>query len=526
MKKQNPLQPISIVAIILIFLLMACQGETVPTANQPAEPVAAEPTSAGPVEPMATLVETVDTEMADEQTVEPVEAGTVVAPVETIEAESVEDQPSRSWVSSDVSIPASDGLEIAGTVTLPETDEPVPTVLLLHMLGGSQSDWSAGELLNELHDRGYATLAIDMRGHGATGGRQDWGLAETDLQIVWQYLRDLPQVDPQATAVIGASIGANMALRLAANVPQIDTAVLLSPGLDYRGVTTDDALANYGERPVFYAASADDQYAADSVGALFGQTPGPKQAEIFDGSAHGTQMLTAVPEISSLVGDWLDAHVETGGPELSAAGAGQSVNIQRPDGIHLPGTLFGSASQVVVFANMNDNNAAPWTETAELLAGAGYMALTFNYRSDGNAFIDERDDDLLAAVQYAIDQGAQEIVVVGASIGGPATLKALSAHPELPVSGLIIIAAPTDLGGDEITAEELAAIKAPQLYMTAEDDSHGLNVTVERLFEMAPEPKTWQTVPGSAHGTQIFGTEEGPLLQAAIVDFVMANMPQ
>jgi len=161
-------------------------------------------------------------------------------------------------VTRDFSVAAADGLEIAGMATLPESGDPVPAVLLLHMLGSNQQAWLESDLLTMLNDQGYATFTVDMRGHGATGGTNDWNLAQTDLQVVWQYLRDLPEVDGQATAVIGASIGANMALRLTANVPQIDTAVLLSPGLEYRGVTTEDALADYGERPLFYAVSEGD----------------------------------------------------------------------------------------------------------------------------------------------------------------------------------------------------------------------------------------------------------------------------
>ena len=65
-------------------------------------------------------------------------------------------------------------------------------------------------------------------------------MAAEDLLRVWQAMVEREDVDETNTAIIGASIGANMALVTAANEAEIDTVVLLSPGLDYFGVTTDE----------------------------------------------------------------------------------------------------------------------------------------------------------------------------------------------------------------------------------------------------------------------------------------------
>ncbi|MDX1418211.1 MAG: hypothetical protein R3293_28685 [Candidatus Promineifilaceae bacterium] len=45
------------------------------------------------------------------------------------------------------------------------------------------------------------------------------------------------------------------------------------------------------------------------------------------------------------------------------------------------------------------------------------------------------------------------------------------------------------------------------------------------LIAQANEPKTRTIVTGTAHGTEIFATPEGPLLQAAMIDFVVKVMP-
>ncbi len=203
---------------------------------------------------------------------------------------------------TDVIIEASDGLQIAGTLYPVEGDGARPAVLLLHMLNSDRSVWA--EFAAELNAAGYVALAIDMRGHGATRGGRDWVLAEDDLTLAWRFLADQPNVDAGKIAVIGGSIGANMALILGANQPQIAGVALLSPGLDYRGVVTDAAMTAFGDRPILIVASQEDRYAADSSESLAGLTD---QANLimYDGAGHGTRMFDAEPELMGILIDWL-----------------------------------------------------------------------------------------------------------------------------------------------------------------------------------------------------------------------------
>ena len=305
-----------LLAVVLLLILSACQSESLSDKALGSPQNTAVTPKSEPVQAEAVEAATPESESAEAEPVEAVPSETALAEATPLEAEPVQAEPvetaSPTWTAHDISLPMADGLKIAGIATLPENSDPVPAVLLLHMLGSNQQAWMESDLLAMLNEHGYATMTIDMRGHGATGGSNDWDLAETDLQVVWQYLRDLPEVDGQATAVIGASIGANMALRLAANVPQINTAVLLSPGLDYRGVTTKEALVQYGERPLFLSVSDGDTYASESVSELFDHTAGPKNAKIYEGTAHGTQMLTVESGLSAAIISWLDAHVKKG----------------------------------------------------------------------------------------------------------------------------------------------------------------------------------------------------------------------
>ncbi|HWQ84209.1 MAG TPA: alpha/beta fold hydrolase, partial [Anaerolineales bacterium] len=150
--------------------------------------------------------------------------------------------------------PTSSGLEIVGTIYRPmDREPPWPGVLLLHMIYGQRSDWD--EFARTLAQSGVVALAIDLRGHGETGGDMDWESARQDLSQVWESFVSRPEVSPDLTAVIGASMGANMAVLLGTDRPEVRALGLLSPGLNYYGVQIAEPLAAYGDRPVLIVAS-------------------------------------------------------------------------------------------------------------------------------------------------------------------------------------------------------------------------------------------------------------------------------
>lgn len=204
-----------------------------------------------------------------------------------------------------VSIPV-DGATLAAAYYAPALSAQTgagsaPGVVLLHMLGRTRADWDA--FARELQKYGIAALAVDLRGHGASSGPQDWARAPGDVRAAWDWLAARPEVDRAATALVGASIGANLALIAGANNSDVATVVALSPGLDYRGVQPAPVLANFGSRPVFFLASQDDSYAYDSVRQMAGQTAGG-DTHYFTSAGHGTDMFRD-PALQGLLLDWL-----------------------------------------------------------------------------------------------------------------------------------------------------------------------------------------------------------------------------
>jgi pimeloyl-ACP methyl ester carboxylesterase len=208
----------------------------------------------------------------------------------------------------DVSISV-DGLNLVGTFYTPQNDPPPwPGVILLHMLYSDRSQW--GSFPQLLAESGYGVLSVDLRGHGETGGTIDWDLAANDLEQIWNYLISRPEIDQNRTAMIGASIGANLALVGGSNEESIITVVMLSPGLNYAGVKTEPALISFGDRPVLIVASQEDTYAADSSVALDKAANGESRLILYDGAGHGTYMFEAEPDLSEKIIGWLDDYLE------------------------------------------------------------------------------------------------------------------------------------------------------------------------------------------------------------------------
>ena len=119
-----------------------------------------------------------------------------------------------------------------------------------------------------------------------------------------------PNVDGAHTAVIGGSIGSNMALLTGVDQPLINTVALLSPGLDYRGVLTEPEIEAFGNRPVLIVASSEDRYSAQSSQTL-ADLALHSQSELilYDGAGHGTNMFGGEPSLAQTLIDWLNAHV-------------------------------------------------------------------------------------------------------------------------------------------------------------------------------------------------------------------------
>lgn len=184
-------------------------------------------------------------------------------------------------------------------------------LILLHMLNNDRKSYS--EFAKQLNEKGFTVLAIDLRGHGQSttqnNVRKTWqGFSEEEFNAMTKDVkaaeRFLQTKGKISFVIIGASIGANIALNYAVNDDSVKAIVLLSPGLDYRGVKTEETIKSYDkDKSILLIAAEGDTYSADTVKYMYFFAEGRKTLFLLNETdAHGTEML---PQISNNVINWL-----------------------------------------------------------------------------------------------------------------------------------------------------------------------------------------------------------------------------
>jgi alpha-beta hydrolase superfamily lysophospholipase len=203
-----------------------------------------------------------------------------------------------------VTFASSDGVTLAGQL-YEASSRPAPGVVLVHMLTRTKADWD--DFAQQLEEAGITSLAIDLRGHGASGGSAGKLLDMTqDVRAAVQWLSARPGVRPDALGVAGASLGANLALIVAADQPLVRVVAAVSPSLDYRGVRVGpELMRKLGNKPVWLGASSDDPYAARTLHELTVDSGGRREQFQTPTAAHGTNLLNADRSFARSLVDWL-----------------------------------------------------------------------------------------------------------------------------------------------------------------------------------------------------------------------------
>lgn len=195
-----------------------------------------------------------------------------------------------------------DGLRLAYTYIEGKKDVGI---ILVHMLNRDRYDYDKFAI--SLQEQGFSVISIDMRGHGNSDGNwqtftsKDFNSIVLDIKAAQDFLttKGIKQY-----IVVGASIGANVALKQATQDMTIRGVVLLSPGLEYKGVKTEEA-ARALKVPALLVASKEDEYSYLSAQRLHSLIQTKKQIILYEDAGHGTQMFAKQP-LDKIILEWIE----------------------------------------------------------------------------------------------------------------------------------------------------------------------------------------------------------------------------
>ena len=215
----------------------------------------------------------------------------------------------RPYDPFEVSLSSSDGVRLVATWRPSPSGPSAPAVLLLHAFSRERSELA--ELADELAGRGFATLALDLRGHGESTSKGGARIAPSpslqaspngyprDVEAACAWLRArAPRV-----GVLGLSLSGNLAA--------LATATGCAEGGVAVSANADRLPQLAGTRPssprgLLVLASEKDPGRADSARALDASGQEPKRVLLYAGAAHALDLLRTEPAAKAAAYGWLE----------------------------------------------------------------------------------------------------------------------------------------------------------------------------------------------------------------------------
>ncbi|MBE2226838.1 MAG: alpha/beta fold hydrolase [Ignavibacteria bacterium] len=227
-------------------------------------------------------------------------------------------------ITEDFTVTTSDNKETSGSLYFSESkkDESQPLVILVHQFNQSRAEWQQS-FIDSLLGSGFKVLAFDIRGHGKSS-RQNGKLediltdpeqAPLDIKAVTDWAKKRQGIDSSRIAVIGTSIGGNLALYAALNCG-VKVPVAVS-----NGKQSFEAFTSYNEmmmgRPYFpkmknallICSSKDGDHEAGQKWIYDNFCGDPKEMKVYDSPKHGKFLLEEKPEAKDLILNWLKKYL-------------------------------------------------------------------------------------------------------------------------------------------------------------------------------------------------------------------------
>ncbi len=227
-------------------------------------------------------------------------------------------------MAKELKIKSNDGFNLVGFLEYPEIKkDKYPVIVFAHQFGTTHVIWS--KFAKEVRKKGYATLLIDLRGHGLSivqNGKENkivfkieynslldlinffkksWKKVRfdripDDITLWVDYLIEKEKIDPENVILMGASLGGISIIPVVAN-QDIKAIISISPGSENipGKENVQIALASY-MNPVLYVASYNDSLGSNKTVNRLMKITNKGTAIFVSGSGHGVILLDRVKD--------------------------------------------------------------------------------------------------------------------------------------------------------------------------------------------------------------------------------------
>jgi hypothetical protein len=191
---------------------------------------------------------------------------------------------------------------------------------------------------------------------------------------------------------------------------------------------------------------------------------------------------------------------------------GKAVSFRVPGGGPVPALVLGDGDAGIVLSNESGNSVCDWVSFAKELEDDDVRVLLYDYRY-GRA-----DAHIGPAVAKLRREGAKHVAIIGASLGGGATIVAGS-RSDPDVDGLVSLSGETFIHGVNAAVPRL---RRPVFFVAAEHDQYGAGTDARLMYKRVPaRDKRLLVIPGTKHGVQML---DEPKVREAVVGWLLAHL--
>jgi pimeloyl-ACP methyl ester carboxylesterase len=201
--------------------------------------------------------------------------------------------------------------------------------------------------------------------------------------------------------------------------------------------------------------------------------------------------------------------------------------LETADGVRLHAFEAGDGPTTAVLAHQGRSNLCDTLDYARRLLASGVRVIAFDFRGNGLSQSPRRHAlalgrDLAAAVAHAHEEGAEDVFLIGASMGGAAIVQNSAG---LPVAGIVSLSGTRLWPGFGINEPGARALSAPLLYIGSREDSAAPLAEAGTVVRAAgSRDKRSVFYAGALHGWQLVGdTPMGPKNRALILSWMRAR---